>query len=87
MNRHQAREQEFRNESEKMTGARSFKGNTESLDNKIRRCSRDLNLVKSTKKALGVINEAIDLLMKNINIVDQNESAWALQHNTADELF
>jgi hypothetical protein len=87
MSSRQTIDQERQNQRDKMIDARSYKGLPESIDNKIRRFSRDSALVEETNKAIKEINNAIDTLMTNINIIDRNESAWALQCSTTDELF
>jgi hypothetical protein len=83
----QARDIEDQNQHERMAEVRSYKRRTEDISNKIRRCSSNKELVANTNKAIENINNAIDTLMTNINIIDCNESAWALQCNTTDELF
>jgi hypothetical protein len=77
---------ESQNQQDKMAEVRSYKGRTEDTSNKIRRCSRNRELVANTNKAIENINNAIDTLMTNIDSIN-NESAWALEYNTTDELF
>ncbi|PKG93159.1 hypothetical protein [Paraglaciecola sp. MB-3u-78] len=82
----QARDIEDQNQHERMAEVRSYKRRPEDISNKIRRCSRDKQLVKHTNQAIENINNAIDTLMTNIDSIN-NESAWALEYNTTDELF
>jgi hypothetical protein len=82
----QARDIEDQNQHERMAEVRSYKRRTEDISNKIRRCSSNKQLVKHTNQAIQNINNAIDTLMTNIDSIN-NESAWALEYNTTDELF
>ncbi len=78
---------EDQNQRDKMIEVRDYKKRPEDIYNKIRRCSSNRELVANTNKAIENINNAIDTLMTNINIIDCNESAWALECNTTDELL